>query len=55
MTNWEVFIASKYAANAETTQYTSPPSVRSNIDKFTATNVSAAVAQTVYDFYHAGG
>jgi len=43
-TQWKVFIPSRYAASVETTQYASPSGLRSSIDKFTATNVSASAA-----------
>jgi hypothetical protein len=37
-------IAAKQAENAQTTQYTTPAGVRALLDKFTATNTSAASA-----------
>ena len=42
-------INSKQAANAATTEYTTPTSTRTIIDKFTATNTTAgAITLTVY-------
>lgn len=45
----KVLVESKYAANAITTEYTSPNSTKTLVDKFTGTNGSAnTVNLTVY-------
>lgn len=49
-----VLIQSKYAENAQTTQYTSSD-VRTAIDKFTVTNVSSAVATIAVNLVPSGG
>jgi len=38
-------VEAKFAENAETTQYTSAPSVRTIIDKYSVTNVTGSSAQ----------
>jgi len=50
----KVLISSKYAENAQTTQYTAT-NCRTIIDKFTATNVSAANATLSVNIVAAGG
>lgn len=46
---------SKFAENAQTTQYTAPSGTRSIIDKFTGTNISAGVATLTVNLVAAAG
>jgi hypothetical protein len=45
----------KYAENAETTQYTAGTGVRTIIDKFTATNVTAGAVTLTVKIVDSGG
>lgn len=48
-------LEAKYAENAETTQYTAPTGTRTIIDKFTATNVTAAAVALTVKMIASGG
>ena len=51
----KALVDAKYAANAETTQYTAPAGVRAIVDKFTVTNVTAAAATITIKVVPSGG
>jgi hypothetical protein len=51
----KVLIAAKTAENVQTTQYTAPSGVYTIIDKFTATNYSAAAATISVNLIGTGG
>jgi len=53
-TQWAVLVPSRYAAAAETTQYTSPTGLRTSLDKVTATNVTGATANITVRLVPAG-
>lgn len=48
-------VEAKYLENAQTTQYTAPAGVRTIIDKFTATNVTASAANLVLNIVPSSG
>lgn len=53
--NPTVLLQAKQAENAETTQYTSPSSTRTIIDKFTGYNASGATATLTIRLVASGG
>ena len=48
-------LEAKYAENAETTQYTAGAGIRTIVDKFTGTNVTAAAALLTVKIVASGG
>lgn len=50
-----VLLEAKFAEIAQTTQYTSPAGTRTLIDKFTATNVTAAVVSMTVNLVPTAG
>jgi hypothetical protein len=48
-------LEAKYAENAQTTQYTAATGVRTIVDKFTATNVTASAATLAVNIVASGG
>lgn len=53
-TTAKTLIAAKQAENAQTVQYTAPTGTRAILDKFTATNTSAAAASLSVNLITAG-
>lgn len=51
----KALIQAKYAANADTTEYTAPASTKTIIDKFTATNTDAAAVTISVNLVASGG
>ena len=51
----KALLGAKYAENSQTTQITSPTGVRTLVDKFTATNVTASAATLSVNVVTSGG
>ena len=51
----KALLEAKYAESSQTTQVTSPTGVRTIVDKFTATNVTASAATLAVNIVESGG